>query len=419
MGAGVIYLDVTSSCKSPMNTGVRRVVRGLYRSLAAVAPLTPVLWDPHLVAYSTLSGREQGFLEAPFGEGNAKKNGDAEPGRRANPIPGWSKLARAWTHRRNRLDLPARLTGADTLFVPEIFQDNRVRWLANLGANTPARRVGVCHDAIAWRRPDITPPARQGGFKEYLSTLATFDHVVAVSRETSDELLAFWRERGQTAVPPVTVFPWPVNHAGATRQFSPPPAPTGRRAVLCVGTFEPRKNHLVLLEAAGAVWERGGDFELVFIGRTTAQWGSRVEVAIERLQAAGRPVRWLRHVDDETLRRAYDDCAFTVFPSLVEGFGLPILESLWYGRPCVCGVNGALGELSAGGGCLPVDQTAAPPLAAAIEHLLADHTLYRRLCEEAAARRFETWESLAGELLPVLRSGRASPGEGPNLAGVI
>ena len=228
---------------------------------------------------------------------------------------------------------------------------------------------------------------------------------MAVSRETADDLLAFWRERGLTRLPPVAVFPWPVNHAGAARRFSPAPVVTGRRSLLCVGTFEPRKNHLVLLEAAGIVWERGGDFELVLIGRTTAQWGGQVESAIARLQVAGRSVRWLRHVDDETLRRAYDACAFTVFPSLVEGFGLPILESLWHGRPCVCGINGALGEVSAGGGCLPVDQTTAPSLAAAIERLLADPTLYRRLCEEAAARRFETWESLAGELLPVLAPG--------------
>ncbi len=67
---------------------------------------------------------------------------DAEPGRRANPVPVWSKFVRRIVHRRNRLDLPARLTAADTLFVPEIFQDNRVGWLENLASRTAARRVG-------------------------------------------------------------------------------------------------------------------------------------------------------------------------------------------------------------------------------------------------------------------------------------
>lgn len=402
MDGRVIYLDVTSSCKSPMNTGVQRVVRGLYRSLSTLGDVTPVLWDPALTAYCTLSRREKGFLEMPFAKRVGDRIGDAEPGRRANPVPVWSKFARTVVHRWNRLDLPARLTGADTLFVPEIFQDNRVVWLAALGARTSARRVGVCHDAIAWRRPDITPPARQAGFAEYLDTLGTFEQVVAVSQATADDLAGFWRERGRTTLPPISVHPWPVNHGGVVRPLTPPPAPTGRRSVLCVGTFEPRKNHLVLLDAAEMAWQRGGDFALVLIGRTLAGWGGRVSEKIEQLRTAGRAVRWLRHVDDETLRRAYEECAFTVFPSLVEGYGLPILESLWHGRPCVCGVNGALGELIAGGGCLSVDQTDSAALAAALEDLLADQTLYRRLCEETVARSFPTWEVLAAALLPAL-----------------
>ena len=159
---------------------------------------------------------------------------------------------------------------------------------------------------------------------------------------------------------------------------------------------------MVLLEAAESLWRRGDDFELVLVGRTTAQWGGRVEEVIARLQATGRPVRWLRHVDDATLRRAYEACVFTVFPSLVEGFGLPILESLWHGRPCVCGVNGALGEVSMGGGCLPVDQTVASALAGAMEHLLAD----RRFIAGCARKRWpgnsRPGTVLAKTLLPVL-----------------
>jgi glycosyltransferase involved in cell wall biosynthesis len=235
-----------------------------------------------------------------------------------------------------------------------------------------------------------------------LAILGNFSQVICVSQETAADLAAFWRENGHTSAP-VTVFGWPVNHAGAVRHALPPPSGLARPSVLCVGTFEPRKNHLVLLEAARLLWERGVDFELVLIGRTTAHWGGRVLAAIEALQAAGRPVRWLRHVDDATLAAAYRECAFTVFPSVVEGFGLPILESLWHGRPCVCGGNGAIGEAAAGGGCLLVDQGAAAPLADGIERLLADSGLAQSLFKQAASRSFATWEMLAGELLPMLR----------------
>ncbi len=380
-----------------MNTGVQRVVRELFRCLAARASVTPVVWDPALADYCRLSRRERGFLESPFLRG---AGGDAEPGRLANPVPFFSKFARSLAHRRNRLLLAPALTPADALFVPEIFQDNRLDWLAERAKTQSARLIGVCHDAIAWRRPDITPPARQAGFAAYLAALGNFSHIVCVSQETAGDLATFWRETGHPSAP-VTVLGWPVNHAGAARDARPLPN-HARPSVLCVGTFEPRKNHLVLLEAARLLWERGLDFELVLIGRTTAQWGGRVLTAIEALQAAGRPVRWLRHVDDITLAGAYQDCAFTVFPSLVEGFGLPILESVWHGRPCVCGGAGAIGEAAAGGGCLLVDQGAAASLASGIERLLTEPGLAQSLYGQAIARSFETWETLAERLLPAL-----------------
>jgi glycosyltransferase involved in cell wall biosynthesis len=117
-----------------------------------------------------------------------------------------------------------------------------------------------------------------------------------------------------------------------------------------------------------------------------------VVAEIKRLQRLGRRVEWWWHVDETTLRQAYEDCAFTVFPSLVEGFGLPIIESLWHCRPCICGGNGALGEVARGGGCLIVDQRDPAALAGAIQSLLKDRDLCGKLCAEAALRTFRTWD---------------------------
>ena len=394
----MIYIDVTSSCKSPMNTGVQRVVRELHRTLAGAAEITSLIWDPQLRTYCRLSKRERGFLTTPFARSAGKP--DAEPGRRANPVPVLSKWRRALTHRRNRLSFPQILTKEDTVFVPEIFQDNRVTFLPLWADQSAARFVTVCHDAIAWRRPEVTLTIRQAGFNAYLEAMSRFHAVVAVSVETRDDLLGFWRAHGLPPVP-VTVEPWAVDHAGGERPISPPDPAS--RSVLCVGTFEPRKNHLTLLEAARQVWKRGGKFELVLVGRTTAGFGDTVLAAVRTLQAEGWTVRWLRHVDDDTLNLVYQQCAFTVFPSLVEGFGLPILESLWHGRPCLCGGNGAIGEIARGGGCLTVDQSDAAGLADGIERLLNDGSLRGKLTDQARVRSFETWEALVRRLLPLLR----------------
>ena len=114
--------------------------------------------------------------------------------------------------------------------------------------------------------------------------------------------------------------PWPVNHAGRARARCVAADPASR-SVLCVGTFEPRKNHLLLLEAAGVLWRRGADFELVLIGRTTAQWGERVaRPPSTRCSREGRAVRWLRHVDDDTLRQSLRRMRVHGFP--VAGGGL-------------------------------------------------------------------------------------------------
>ena len=115
-------------------------------------------------------------------------------------------------------------------------------------------------------------------------------------------------------------------------------------------------------------------------------------------------MRWLQHVDEATLLRAYCDCRFTVYPSLMEGFGLPIAESLWHGKPCVCGGNGALGEIAQGGGCLIVDQTSEEALAGGMKKLLTDQATYERLRGEARARTFRTWKNYIDNLLTHLRS---------------
>jgi len=103
-------------------------------------------------------------------------------------------------------------------------------------------------------------------------------------------------------------------------------------------------------------------------------------------------------VTDAALGAAYAQATFTVYPSLIEGFGLPVLESLAHGRPCICSGRGALGESARGGGCLTLERVAPADLAAAISHLLGAPAERARLTAEARARRFRTWSDYAADL---------------------
>lgn len=260
--------------------------------------------------------------------------------------------------------------------------------------------VAIFHDAIASQRPDLSTTTRTAGFDDYLRCLSRFHKVIAVSAETAENLTAAWQRLGCTSAP-IIVEPWPADF-GPRGQADL--SRFARRRVLYVSTLDPRKNHLVLFEACAQLWREGHQFELELIGRRLSerQASAAILTALKRLQREGYPVRWRRQVSDEDLVSAYRECSFTVYPSLIEGFGLPIHESLWFGRPCVCGTNGALGETSAGGGCLPCDQTRPDLLAVAIRQLLTDHALYRRLAEEAERRPFRTWSDYARELVEKL-----------------
>jgi glycosyltransferase involved in cell wall biosynthesis len=84
---------------------------------------------------------------------------------------------------------------------------------------------------------------------------------------------------------------------------------------------------------------------------------------------------------------------------LVEGFGLPVLESVQHGRPCICSARGALGEAARGGGVLAIDTLDAAGIASAMRRLLTEPTLAAELRAQACTRKFRSWNDYASELL--------------------
>jgi glycosyltransferase involved in cell wall biosynthesis len=139
------------------------------------------------------------------------------------------------------------------------------------------------------------------------------------------------------------------------------------------------------------------------IGLAHPQTGRAALDKIQLLQTAGHPVHYDGPVDDATLAAAYAASTFTVYPSLMEGFGLPVQESLAHGKPCICSSHGAIGESASDGGCLTLDQVDAPSLANAISQWLNSPALLAEATEAAQARDFKSWQDYADELICWLR----------------
>lgn len=392
-----LLLDLTHTSHTRSRTGVQRVARSLWKVLGPQA--RPICHDPYLGAWRTLKRWEVANLED-----------DRPAGRRGAR---WPLAARALGALRRRLgprsggsDFAA---GAEGILVPEIFSPAVARSFDGLFAAVAGPRAAVFHDAIALQLPELTPSKTVARFPAYLRELLAFDGIAAISEDSRRSLLEYWGWLGVSDPPPVVAIPLgidPPKGARASRPCLPavaggtpvPPSPNPLPTLLCVGSIEGRKNHVALLEACERLWAGGLRFELRLLGLSHPQTGKRALDRIAELRRAGRPVRYEGPAPEAALSQAYRECLFTVYPSLREGFGLPVLESLARGRPCVCSAAGALGEAARSGGCLALETMDADSLAGAIRRLLLDEALRKRLEAEASARALRTWPEYVRDL---------------------
>jgi glycosyltransferase involved in cell wall biosynthesis len=196
------------------------------------------------------------------------------------------------------------------------------------------------------------------------------------------------------------------------------PLPAGLEPgfILAVGTVEPRKNYPRLLAAFRRMRGRHGSLPFIINGRP----------GVPQLVIAGRPgwaygdtlqriaaepgVRYLGHVDEPTLTALYESASVLAFPSLYEGFGLPLLEAMAHGVPAVVGAAGALPELALGA-AIAVQPHDVDAIAGALERLLSDETLRAKLGDEGKRRAASfTWDRAAEQTLEVLhRIGNTAP----------
>jgi glycosyltransferase involved in cell wall biosynthesis len=249
----------------------------------------------------------------------------------------------------------------------------------------PPQRSGVrattVYDLSPLHHPEWVAPltARMHG-RKYAHAARTCDVLFAISRFTARdvvETLGVTEERVALA------------HPGVAARFSPQGSRTHRSApyLLSVATLEPRKNVETLVTAFQLVRARRPELELVVAGAPVA-WAEQ--------QLGGEGVQALGFVPDTDLPSLYRGAEAFVYPSLFEGFGMPVLEAMASGTPVVASAHPSLDD-AAGDVAVRADPRSPEALASAVESALTERqALVPRGLEHA--RRF-TWETCGRALL--------------------
>ena len=294
-------------------------------------------------------------------------------------------LARLW--QRARIPLPVGIfTGAVDLYHATDF----------VLPPTSARSLLTVHDLSFVRVPETASPR----LKAYLDVVVPrsvrrANHILADSQATKDDLIALY----DTPPEKITVL-----LSGVDARFHRVDDPSIRQKykigtrpyIFSVGTIQPRKNYARLIHALAALRSRGNDLDLVIAGGRG--WLEDPIYAAIRDVHVEDHVHFIGFADDADLPALYTAATITALPSLYEGFGIPVLESMACGTPVLTSNVSSLPEV-AGDAALTVDPTDLDVIVASLQRLIDDTALRSSLIAKGLSRaQTFTWDRSAQQL---------------------
>ncbi len=294
-------------------------------------------------------------------------------------------LARLW--QRAQIPLPVSIfTGSVDLYHATDF----------VLPPTRAHTLLTVHDLSFVRVPEAASPR----LKAYLDVVVPrsvrrANHILADSQATKDDLIDLY----DTPTEKITVL-----LSGVDARFHPVDDPSVRQKyrigtrpyIFSVGTVQPRKNYTRLIHALAVLRSHGNDLDLVIAGGKG--WLEDPIYAAIREARVEDHVHFIGFADDTDLPALYSAASITAVPSLYEGFGIPVLESMACGTPVVTSNVSSLPEV-AGDAALTVDPTHLEAIVNSLQRLIDDQTLRDSLITKGLSRAQDfTWDRSAEQL---------------------
>ena len=394
----IIYYFIHTVGRDNGNSGIPRVSRNLGHALKAMPTVTivPVRWDE---VTSSVVHVEQSFHDA----------------MRLHGGPDFGPATRSGTPIHTEMNFG---NAPAWLLVPEAphlggrcgdIGPTHLSLVAGYARLHGLRTAAIFHDAMPithlGQQYATTPEAL--GFTIYTMALASFDVVLPVSQASGQALTGLFGRYGVEWQPQRCVFepillPEEVKGHSRLAFIEGPGNRAARRHEFCMwGTIFPHKNQLAVMEAFNQLCQMRPDLDLVLhhVGLVDAPCVELVRRFVRRSQ--GR-IKLHGFASDAAMMALIRRSRATLFVSRVEGYGLPLAESLWLGRPCVTSRIAPMTEIAAGGGAVLVDPTSLTEIARAMERLATDNAFFTSLLDELRRRPLRTWDDYGAAVFGIL-----------------
>jgi glycosyltransferase involved in cell wall biosynthesis len=367
--AGPLFFWCHETWHQPVETGVQRVVRRFGNGLAECRiEVVPVGWDWRTRRIKALGSRAAGSERA------------------LSSLISSEKGAAPW------------------LIIPEISLGLAMSDLdpVQIGRAYGLKTAALLHDLIPLKLSGDYGDDFLALFRRYVAMFAAADIIFTTTNYVANDLRMRLGHVG-SLIPDIATVPLPAQFADQKRCSStkPPRAPGAPLRLLTVSTWEPRKNLPRLLRAIRQAQTQSASIELAVIGQRGhfPDYDAEVEAIIADMPN----VTICGSISDKDLLALYAHSHASVYPSVEEGFGLPIGESLWLATPCLCHNGSSMAEIAPGGGVLTVDMTDEAAITRVLVDLATKRDLLSDLTAETVARPLATWNDYAREVASKLQ----------------
>ena len=366
----IIYC-VGETCDKKYNTGIQRVVRLLAKYLNNECNLQLVKFDYKTNSFIDLSNDE-------------KINMENYSGISINNI--------------FKLTVPNKW-----LIMPEVIirpVEKSILPIFNEARRNKMKIASIFYDDIPYKLHHLYPKSVLELFMIHINTLLTSDLILPISHYAYSRLLTHCNKvncEENDIYSKILPCCLPGEFSNYARNFVYRPI-TDRYIILCISTIEPRKNQITLIKAI-EILQNKYNIELILVGMVN---NDSYYNEISKLINSNKNIKHYPIINDEELKNLYLDCTMSVYPSIEEGFGLPILESIWNCKPCICMNYGSMAEIAIAG-CLKIDCNNVDKIVNAIDEIISDNDIRNKLIDEIKNVKLKSWNTYAFDIISYIK----------------